>query len=85
MKTLQFKIPRGMLEYVVGMGGKVVDEIANDSNTRICLKKPEVGSKHVVFSVTGKDSDVSTAQYIFKNIVKANLHKLNMVRPITNS
>ena len=85
VKTLQFKIPRGMLEYVVGMAGKVVEEIANDSNTRIVLKKPPLGSKHVVFSVTGKTKDVNTAQYIFQKIVKANLHKLNMVRPITNS
>ena len=74
-----------MLEYVVGMAGKVVEEIANDSSTRIVLKKPPLGSKHVVFSVTGKIKDVDTAQYIFQKIVKANLHKLNMVRPITNS
>ncbi len=85
VKTMQFKIPRGMLEYVVGMGGKVVEEIANDSNTRIVLKKPVLGSKHVVFCITGKNQDVSTAIFIFQKIVKANLHKLNMVRPITNS
>lgn len=76
---------RGLLEYVVGMAGKVVEEIANDSNTRICLKKPALGSKHVVFSITGKVKDVSTAQYIFQQIVKSNLPKLNQTRPITNS
>lgn len=85
VKTVQFKIPRGMLEYVVGMAGKVVEEIANDTNTRICLKKPKLGSKHVVFSITGKTQDVNTAQYICQKIVKANMHKLNLTRPITNS
>ncbi len=85
VRTTQFKIPRGMLEYVVGMAGKVVEEIANDSNTRICLKKPALGAKYVVFTITGKSSDVNTAIYIFQKIVKANLHKLNTVRPITNS
>ncbi len=74
-----------MLEYVVGMAGKVVEEIANDSNTRICLTKPALGAKHVVFRITGKTKDVQTAIYIFQKIVKANLHKLNAVRPVTNS
>lgn len=83
--TVQFKLQRGLLEYVVGMGGKVVEEIANDSNTRIVLEKPKLGAKHVVFSITGKKSDVSCAQYIFQQIVKSNVDKLNTVRPITNS
>ena len=85
VKTSQFRVPRGMLEYVVGMAGKVVEEIANDSSTRICLKKPVSGAKHVVFSVTGKEHDVNTAQYIFQKIVKANMDKMNTMRPITNS
>lgn len=85
VKTIQFKIPRGMLEYTVGMGGKVVEEIANDTNTRISLSKPISGAKSVVFGITGKKDDVSAAQYIFQKIVKSNLHKLNQVRPITNS
>ena len=29
VKTSKFKIPRGMLEYAVGMGGKVVDEVGH--------------------------------------------------------
>ena len=29
VKTSKFKIPRGMLEYTVGMGGKVVDEVGH--------------------------------------------------------
>ncbi|TRY61372.1 hypothetical protein TCAL_14068 [Tigriopus californicus] len=83
--TVQFKLQRGLLEYVVGMGGKVVEEIANDSNTRIVLDKPKLGAKHVVFSITGQKTDVSCAQYIFQQIVKSNVDKLNTVRPITNS
>ena len=85
VKTVQFKIPRGMLEYTIGMAGKVVEEVANDTNTRIVVTKPPVGSKHVVFAITGKKKDVHSAQYIFQQIVKSNLHKLNTVRPITNS
>merc|ERR1711893_477213 len=54
VKTIQFKIPRGMLEYAVGMAGKIVSEIANDTNTRIVLKKPERGAKSCIFSITGK-------------------------------
>ena len=85
VKTVQFKIPRGMLEYTIGMGGKLVEEVANDTNTRITVEKPAMGAKHVKFSITGKKKDVNTAQYIFQQIVKSNLHKLNTVRPITNS
>ncbi len=83
--TTQFKIPRGMLEYTVGMAGKVVEEIANDTNTRISVHKPAKGAKTIVFSLTGKVNDVKAAQYIFQKIVKSNIHKLNEVRPITNS
>jgi hypothetical protein len=39
------KIPRGMLEYVVGMAGKVIESIADDTKTRLMIKKPEMGSK----------------------------------------
>jgi len=85
VKTSQFKIPRGMLEYTVGMAGRVVQEIANDTNTRIVVTKPALGAKNVVFSITGKRNDVAQAQYIFQQIVKSNMHKLNAVRPITNS
>ena len=62
-----------------------MQEIANDTNTRIVVTKPPLGAKHVVFSITGKRSDVTQAQYIFQQIVKSNMHKLNAVRPITNS
>lgn len=85
VQTIRFKIPRGLLEYVVGMAGKVVEGIANDTSTHIVLSKPDLGAKHVVFSVTGKKPDVHQAQYIFQQIVKSNLHKLNQSRPITNS
>ena len=85
VKTTQFKIPRGMLEYTVGMAGKVVEEIANDTNVRITVEKAGMGAKNIVFSITGKTKDVNAAQFVFKEIVKSNLHKLNTVRPITNS
>ena len=73
------------LEYTVGMAGKVVEEIANDTNTRITVEKPKPGAKNIIFCVTGKAKDVNQAQFIFKEIVKSNIHKLNQVRPITNS
>ena len=125
VKTVQFKVPRPMLEYTIGMGGKVVNEVrilaqlinystcfisctsnqqqiygmrvfilisflvywqvANDTNTRITIVKPKAGEKHIVFSITGKLKDVKEAQYIFKEIVKSNIHKSNMARPFTNS
>ena len=85
VKTLQFKIPRPLLEDVVGMGGKVVDEIANDTNTRINLEKPKLGAKFCVFTVTGKQSDVQMAQLIFQKIYKSNQKKLQTVKPITDS
>ena len=85
VKTARFKIPRGMLEYAVGMAGKIVEEVANDTNTRITVIKPEKGAKNVKFNITGDVKDVNAAQYIFQKIVKSNIHKLNQVRPITNS
>jgi len=85
VKTARFKITRGMLEYAVGMAGKIVEEIANDTNTRITVLKPEKGAKNVKFTITGDTKDVNAAQYIFQKIVKSNIHKLNQVRPITNS
>ena len=48
-------------------------------------KQRYTSAKHVVFSITGKRNDVAQAQYIFQQIVKSNMHKLNAVRPITNS
>jgi len=74
-----------MLEYAVGMAGKIVEEVANDTNTRITVIKPEKGAKNVKFNITGDVKDVNAAQYIFQKIVKSNIHKLNQVRPITNS
>jgi len=85
VKAVQFKVPRPMLEYTIGMGGKVVNEVANDTNTRITVVKPKAGDKNIVFSVTGKLKDVQEAQFIFKEIVKSNIHKSNMARPFTNS
>ena len=67
------------------MGGKIVDEIANDTNTRINLEKPKLGAKFCVFTVTGKQSDVQMAQLIFQRIYKSNMKKLNTVKPITDS
>ena len=79
VKTAKFKLPREMLEWTVGMSGKVVEEIANDTNTKIVVAKPPRGSKETIFSVTGKIEDVNAAQYIFQKIVKANKHRLSTV------
>jgi hypothetical protein len=79
VKTTKFKLPREMLEWTVGMSGKVVEEIANDTNTKIVVAKPALGSKETIFSVTGKVADVNAAQYIFQQIVKSNKHKMNSV------
>merc|ERR1719509_96815 len=82
VKTARFKMTRGMLEYAVGMAGKVVESIADDTNTRITVMKPEKGAKTVKFTVTGKTKDFDAAQYIFQKIMKSNIHKLNQVKPI---
>ena len=47
------KIPRGMLEFVAGMGGKVLSGIADDTKTRIMINKPEMGAKEVMITITG--------------------------------
>jgi len=73
------KIPRGMLEYVVGMAGKVIESIADDTQTRLMIKKPELGSKDVFITITGKREGIKQAQYIMVNIVKSNMHKLNLL------
>ena len=43
--SIQVKIPRGMLEYVVGMAGKVIESIAEDTKTRLMIKKPDMKAK----------------------------------------
>merc|ERR1712228_893627 len=78
-KTPEVKIPRGMLEYVVGMAGKVIESIADDTQTRLMIKKPELGAKDVFITITGKKDGIKQAQYIMANIVKSNMHKLNLV------
>ena len=72
------KIPRGMLEYVAGMAGKVISSIADDTCTRIMIKKPEMGAKEVVITITGKRDGLNQATYILANIVKSNMHRLNL-------
>jgi len=71
------KIPRGMLEYVVGMAGKVAEGIADDTGTRIGIKKAEVAANDVVITITGKREGIKQATFIMSKIVKSNLHKLN--------
>jgi len=75
----QVKIPRGMLEYVVGMAGKVIESIAEDTKTRLMIKKPEMGAKDVFITITGREDGLKQAQYIMANIIKSNMHKLNLV------
>jgi len=72
------KIPRGMLEYVVGMAGKVIESIADDTGTRLMIKKPELGAKDVIITITGRREGIKEATYIMAKIVKTNQHKLNL-------
>ena len=67
------------------MFSMTLSQIANDTNTRIILDKPPIGAKNIVFTVTGKVEDVNAAIYIFKQIMKSNMAKLNTARPFTNS
>eukprot|EP00088_Acartia_fossae_P035031 TRINITY_DN3603_c0_g1_i1.p1 TRINITY_DN3603_c0_g1~~TRINITY_DN3603_c0_g1_i1.p1 ORF type:complete len:489 (-),score=158.45 TRINITY_DN3603_c0_g1_i1:291-1757(-) len=79
----QVKIPRGMLEYVVGMAGKVIESIAEDTKTRLMIKKPEMGAKDVFITITGREDGLKQAQFIMAKIVKSNMHKLNLTSNIT--
>jgi len=72
------RIPRGMLEYVAGMAGKVVSSIADDTGTRIMIKKPEMGAKDAIITITGKKEGLNQATFIMANIVKSNMHRLNL-------
>ena len=67
-----------MLEYVAGMAGKVISGIADDTKTRIMIKKPEMGSKEVMITITGDREGLQQATFIMANIVKTNMHKLNL-------
>jgi len=79
----QVKIPRGMLEYVVGMAGKVIESIAEDTKTRLMIKKPEMGSKDVYITITGRQEGLKQAQLIMADIVRSNMHKMNLVSTLT--
>ena len=67
-----------MLEYVAGMAGKVISGIADDTKTRIMIKKPEMGAKEVIITITGKRDGINQATFIMANIVKSNMHRLNL-------
>ena len=78
VRSKNVKIPRGMLEYVAGMAGKVVSSIADDTQTRIMIKKPDMGARDVMITITGKREGVEQATFIMANIVKSNMHRLNL-------
>ena len=65
------KIPRGMLEYVAGMAGKVISGIADHDQ--------EAGDGlQVMITITGDREGLQQATFIMANIVKTNMHKLNL-------
>merc|ERR1719471_2727785 len=66
------------LQYVAGMAGKVVSSIADDTQTRIMIKKPDMGARDVMITITGKREGVEQATFIMANIVKSNMHRLNL-------
>ena len=62
----------------MGMAGKVIESIADDTQTRLMIKKPELGARDIFITITGKREGIKQAQYIMANIVKSNMHKLNL-------
>jgi len=72
------KIPRGMLEFVAGMSGRVIEGIADDTGTRCAIRKAEVGASEVVITITGTRDGIKQATYIMSKIVKSNIHRLNL-------
>merc|ERR1719285_814327 len=75
------KIPRGMLEYVVGMAGKVAEGIADDTGTRIGIKKAEVAANDVVITITGKRRKRSKRRSPTHSLEVNALHKIAKLLP----
>ena len=56
----------------------MIESIADDTGTRLGIKKGEAGSRDVIITITGKREGIKQATFIMAKIVKSNIHKLNL-------
>ena len=73
MKTTTCKLPRAMLDVVVGEDGKVVTEIARESKAKISLVKSRLQEDSVMFHLVGSQEACKVAQYMMQIKIKEKL------------
>lgn len=69
-KTVTCKLPKSMLPVVVGEDGKIVSEIAKDSETKITLLASTPQEETVLFHIVGTPEHCKTAQYVMQIKIK---------------
>lgn len=79
-KTLTCKLPKSMLNVVVGEDGKIVADIASDSKTKISLIKSAPQEDNCLFHIVGSPENCKTAQYMMQIKIKEKLTKGSQVR-----
>jgi len=79
-KTTTCKLPKAMLNVVVGEDGKVIADIAGDSKTKISLIKSAPQDESCLFNIVGTGENCKTAQYMMQIKIKEKLAKGNQVR-----
>jgi len=79
-KTVTCKLPKRMLGVVVGEDGKIITEIARDSNTKISLLKAAPQEETCLFHIVGTPENCKTAQYMMQIKIKEKLANPNQVR-----
>lgn len=79
-KTTTCKLPKSMLNVVVGEDGKIVADIATDSKTKISLIKSAPQEESCLFHIVGTAENCKTAQYMMQIKIKEKLAKGNQGR-----
>jgi len=79
-KTTTCKLPKSMLNVVVGEDGKIVADIARDSKTKISLIKSAPQEDTCLFHIVGSPENCKTAQYMMQIKIKEKLAKGNQGR-----
>jgi len=79
-KTTTCKLPKAMLNAVVGEDGKIVADIATDSKTKISLIKSAPQEESCLFHIVGTAENCKTAQYMMQIKIKEKLAKGNQGR-----
>jgi len=75
-KTVTCKLPKGMLNVVVGEDGKIIADIATDSKTKISLIKSAPQDESCLFHIVGTPENCKTAQYMMQIKIKKGWSKV---------